>query len=339
MNLQVKYCLIFFSFLVFVCQINAQATEYCVEENPNTPIDSPLARLPIIYGKVRLNGFPSGKKLPRITIILMDTQNSPSRWTVEKSGNYCFRMRTRSGGTLIVEVDGVEVERRNVSSFGPGQQREDFDVYHDRQTETPAPGVVSAKFFYPSNPKTVELYQKTAEAENKKNIEKAIEYLKQIVTIDPLDFTGWAKLGVLYLQKKMLTEGEAAFKKSLELKAEYTPALIQIGLIRVYENQFEAASEIFLKVTTLEPDSPIAFRLLGEAYLQTRKGTLAIEALNQAIRLSPDGMAECHLLLARLYDLAGAKQLATREYKLFLKKVSDHPDKKKFEQYIKNNPE
>src|SRR5215213_7035755 len=339
MKLQVKYCLIFFSFLVFVCQINAQANEFCVEENPNTPINSPSDRLPFIYGQIRLKGFPSDKKLPKITVLLMDTQSSPSRLTVDRSGKYCVRLRSRSGGTLIVEIDGVEVERRIVSSFGAGQQREDFEVYNNQKGETPAPGVVSAKFFYPVNPKTVELYQKTAEAENKKNIEKAIEYLKQIVTIDPLDFTALAKLGVLYLQKKMLTEAEAAFKKSLELKAEYTPALIQIGLIRVYQNQFEAATEIFLKVTTLEPTSPIAFRLLGEAYLQTRKGTLAVEALNQAIRLDPVGMAECHLLLARLYDLAGAKQLATREYKLFLKKVPDHPDKKKLEKFIKDNPE
>ena len=337
MKLTVRFCLIFFSLLVFVGGARAQANEFCVEENPNTPFDSPLSRLPVIYGKVRLNGFPSGKKLPKITILLMDTQNSPSRWTVEKTGNYCFRMRTRSGGTLIVEVDGVEVERRNVSSFGPGQQREDFDIYHDKQDKSTAPGVVSAKFYYPVNPKTVELYRKTVEAESRKNTEKAIEFLKEIVTVDPQDFTAWAKLGVLYLEKKMLAEGEAAFKKALELKAEYTPALIQIGLIRVYQNQFEAASEIFKQVTTLEPTSPIAFRLLGEAYLQVRKGKLAVEALNEAIRLDPEGMAECHLLLARLYDLAGAKQLAAREYKQFLEKVSDHPDRKKFEKYVREN--
>lgn len=339
MKLQVKYCLIFFSFLVFVCQINAQANEFCPEENLNPVMTSPSDRLPFIYGQIRLIGFPSDKKLPKITVLLMDTQSSASRLTVDRSGKYCLRLRTKSGGTLIVEVNGVEAERRNVSSFGFGQQREDFEIYQDRQEKTPAPGVVSAKFFYPVNPKTAELYQKTAEAENKKNIDKAIEYLTQIVTIDPLDFTGWAKLGVLYLQKKMLSEGEAAFKKSLELKAEYTPALIQIGLIRVYQNQFEAASVVFKQVTTLEPISPTAFRLLGEAYLQVRKGTLAIEALNEAIRLDPVGMVECHLLLARLYDLAGAKQLATREYKLFLKKAPDYQDKKKFEQYIKNNPE
>jgi len=339
MKLRINYCLIFFSFLVFVCRVNAQANEFCVEESLNPVITSPADRLPFIYGQIRLKDFPSTAKLPRITVLLMDTQGSPSRMTVDKSGKYCVRLRTRTGGTLIVEINGVEGERRNVSSFGPGQQREDFEIYYAEKDQTNAPGVVSAKFYYPVNPKTAELYRKSSEAENKKDTDKAIEILKEILVIDQADFIGWAKLGILYLQKEKLTEAEAAFNKSLELKSEYTPALIQLGLIRVYQNQFEAATEIFKQVTKLQPDSPIAFRLLGESYLQIRKGTLAIEALNQAIRLDPVGMAECHLLLARLYDLAGAKQLATREYKLFLKKVPDHPDRKKFEQFIKNNPE
>ena len=50
-------------------------------------------------------------------------------------------------------------------------------------------------------------------------------------------------------------------------------------------------------------------------------------------------MAECHLQLAHLYELAGAKKLAAHEYALFMAKVPDHPDRKKFEKYIKDNPE
>ena len=57
------------------------------------------------------------------------------------------------------------------------------------------------------------------------------------------------------------------------------------------------------------------------------------------LRLSPLGMAECHLQLAHLYQLAKANQMATKEYKIFLTKVPNHPDKKKFEKFIKDNPE
>jgi Tfp pilus assembly protein PilF len=79
--------------------------------------------------------------------------------------------------------------------------------------------------------------------------------------------------------------------------------------------------------------------LLGEGYLQNKQGTLAVQALDEAIRLDPIGQAECHLLKGHLYELAGAKQLATKEYKVFLAKVPDHPDKNRLEKFIATNPE
>ena len=71
----------------------------------------------------------------------------------------------------------------------------------------------------------------------------------------------------------------------------------------------------------------------------TRKGTLGVEVLNEAIRLEPVAMAESHLLLAALYDRAGAKFMATREYKMFLEKLPEHKDAKKFKRYIEENPD
>ena len=70
-----------------------------------------------------------------------------------------------------------------------------------------------------------------------------------------------------------------------------------------------------------------------------RQGTLGLAALDKALEIEPVGMAECHLLKARLYDIAGAKNLASHEYRVFLKKVPDYSDKKTLETYIKDNPE
>jgi hypothetical protein len=43
------------------------------------------------------------------------------------------------------------------------------------------------------------------------------------------------------------------------------------------------------------------------------------------------------LRLAALYNAAGLKDRAALEYKAFLEKVKTHPDRKKFEQYVKDN--
>lgn len=146
-------------------------------------------------------------------------------------------------------------------------------------------------------------------------------------------------MGSLYFEQKKLPDADAAFRRSLELKVEYTPAWITVGQLRVAQKQYDAAIEILKHAAELDPTSARAYQLLGEAYLLARKGSLGVEALNQAIKLDPVGMAECHLQLAHLYELANAKPMATREYKIFLTKVPNHPDRKKFEKFIKDNPE
>ena len=162
---------------------------------------------------------------------------------------------------------------------------------------------------------------------------------KEIVEIDPADFVGWSILGSLYMEKRAYAESDAAFRKSLGLKVEYTPAWINVARLRIAQKQPEAAIELLKHATSLEPTSGRAFKLLGETYLQTKQGTLAVDALNQAIKLDPNGMAECHMLLGRLYDAAGAKKLAAREFKALLAKIPDYADKEKLEKYIQANPE
>jgi predicted Zn-dependent protease len=159
-----------------------------------------------------------------------------------------------------------------------------------------------------------------------------------MIASDPADFIAHGKLGSIYYEQNKLSDSEKAFKKALEIKADFSPAMINLGRIYLVQKQNDEAIEILKKVTETEPNSPRGFQLLGEAYLVAKKGTLGVAALNEALRLDPIGMAESHLLMARLYDLAGAKSVASREYQMFLEKVPEHKDKKKFEKYIKDNP-
>lgn len=339
MNLLIRFVLIIFVLIVFFGKTRAQVDEICASAGQMPSLDSPFAHVPYIYGKVILKNFDLTTRIPKVTVIFVDGQQSRERWMVDKSGNYCFKRKSSGGGFIIVEVDGIEMAQRTLTAFGSSQQREDFEIFANQTQKAAPPGVVSTKFYYPPNPKTVELYKKTVEAEGQNESKKAIQYLKEIVAIDPADFIAWAKLGALYFGQESFTEADAAFRKCLELKVEYTPAWINVGKMRVVQKQYEAAIEIFKHTLELEPNSAKTFRLLGEAYLQAKQGTLGAEALNKAIELDPIGMAECHLLLGHLYELAKANQMAAKEYILFLSKVPDHKDKKKLEKFIKDNPE
>lgn len=334
---------IFLAILIFAIFVNvpvvvkAQVDEICREFGVIPSLDMPWAQIPYLYGKVALHGFDPALR-PKVSVVFSDRDNPSKRITLSKSGSYCFK-RTGSGGGLVIEVDGIEVARRTLPSFGGAQLREDFDIYPDASQGIAPPGTVSAKFSHPRNEKTQELYQKAAKAEKSKELDKATQFLKKIVAIDPDDFVAWSILGSLHYEQQSFADADAAFRKCLALKIEYTPAWISVGRLRVAQKQLEAAIEIFKHAASLEPGSARTYKLLGETYLQAKMGTLGVEALNQAIKLDPAGMAECHLMIGRLYDLAGAKQYATREYKAFLAKVPDYADKKQLEKYIRENPE
>jgi len=332
-----RFLTIVFVWILFSAAAFAQVDEICTEVGITPSLDSPFANVPYVFGKVILTGFDPSSKLPKVTVIFSDREKGDVRWNVGKSGNYCFKRNSTSGGLLIVEVGGVEASRRNLPSFGANQQREDFEIFASASQKPTSPGTISAKYSRPPNEKTVDLYRKVFEAEKNSNSNAAIGFLNEIIAIDPEDYIAWAKLGTLHFANSSLADAEAAFRHSLEVRVDFTPSWINMGKLRTAQKRFDAAIEIYKHVLELEPQSATAYRFLGETYLQLRLGTLGADALNQALKLDPIGMAECHLLLAKLYDLAGAKDVAVKEYKTFLEKVPDHADKKKFEKYIKDN--
>jgi Tfp pilus assembly protein PilF len=315
---------------------HGQVDDFCTEFGATPSLNSPFANIPYVYGRVTYKGAEEKTKLPRIIVILIDGDQTNKRLTVGRSGNYCFR-RTGGSATIIVEVDGIEAARRGMASFGATQQREDFEITGGTGGQQP-PSIISAKFSHPPNPKTAELYRKAATCEATGKRDELVAILKEIVAADPADFIAWAKLGSLHLEKKAYADAEAALRKSIELKLEYTPAWINFGQVRLGLKQYEAAVEVFKHAVSLDNSSARAYQLLGEAYLLAKQGSLGVDALNQAIKIDPVGMAECHLQLAHLYQLAGAKSMASKEYKAFLEKVPNHPEKARFEKFIRENP-
>ena len=312
----------------------AQISEICGETGRTPWLSSPF-----VFGKVLLTGFEDSPRFPKVTVSLIDRQQIENRITIDRSGNYCFRDINGSGGSLVIQVEGAEVARRSLSSSGPPQFREDFEIFFSNPEKRARPGTVSVKYAHPRDDKNTELMKKAEAADGEGTPTKAIGFLKQILATDPTDFIAWAKLGSIHFAQNKFADAEAGFRRSLEAKADYTPAMLNLGRTLLVQNKADEAVPFLQKATTTEPVSARAYQLLGEAYLLAKKGTLGVQALNEAIRLDPIGMAECHLLIARLYDRAGVKSLASGEYRLFLSKIPTHPDKKKFERYIKDNPE
>ena len=319
-----------------------QRQEFCGEEWVFTEIPSNLNRqISVIYGRVSLEGAKEAGKPFKIVVRLRDGQNAKQH-SLSGSGTYCFERSgggiAGSNGEITVDVNGEQVESRSLIPNQP-EQREDFKIRVSPKQNSSPPGVVSAKFNYTRNDKNAKLFERATRAAAEAKLGEAIAHLTEIVKADPADYIAAATVGGIFYQQGKYPDAEIWFKRSVAANPEFAPAWLSLSRAQYAQKNYDAAIESGNRLIKLEPNSPAAYYIIGESYLRSERANLAVVALNEAIKLDPVGMAECHLILADLYDFNGAKKMAAIEYKAFLAKVPKHPNIKAIEQYIKDNPE
>jgi tetratricopeptide (TPR) repeat protein len=217
--------------------------------------------------------------------------------------------------------------------------RQDISVdWHSlRGAKRQITGTVSAKYSYVRSAEAEKTLSKATNAFREKKHKEAIKLLKPVVEKDPNDFLAWTVLGMVYLADGQLSEASRSLETALELRPDFALALISLGKLELAQKNFDKAIELLSRAVKESPESADANHALGEAYLQIKKGSLAVGYLNRAIELAPLEKAEVHLRLAALYHGAGLKERAAAEYKAFLGKVKNHPERERIEQYIKEN--
>jgi tetratricopeptide (TPR) repeat protein len=319
-----------------LCSVAVIAQVEDLRESTGLPfsVDSRL-----VYGRVVLNGLDPSEKPPTVNVTLYDRQMVTYRTSANQQGYYYFRDLQREGGTIVVEVNGVEVARQTLPPFGPKQQRQDFIVLAGPRRSAAKPGTVSAKYAYERPKDNAALLDKAVAAVEKGDGERSIGYLNKLLAKDPKDYVAWTLLGSIQFGSARLAEAESAYLNAIKAKSDLAYAMINLGMLYLDQKRYDAAIEILERATAAEPTSAPAFKHLGEAYLYAKMGSKAVPALNEAIRLAPEEMASCHLMLARLYQIAGDIERAAKEYKALLAKVPDHPEREKIEKFIAANPE
>lgn len=306
-------------------------------EGIRTATGMPMSNERMVYGRVNLEGLQPGE-VPSVTVKLMSQRLQSARTTIDRDGYYYFKELTASGGTVIVEVNGTEVARQTLLTVGPLQQRLDFFVKVPSTKTLAKPGTVDARHVYERSKENRELFEEAVEFIEHDKPAKAIPLLKKLVAADPGDYAAWTILGAAHTAVSELVSAEAAYRSALGVNPTSVPTLTSLGRLYVKLKKYGPAVEVLEKAVAGDPNSAIAYRLLGESYLMIKLGSKGIPALTEALRLDPVGMADAHLLLARLYHVVGARHLASLEYKQYLEKVPDHPEKKKMQDYIKKNP-
>jgi len=260
-----------------------------------------------------------------------------ARQRVGNNGRYRFNNVFNGDYYLAVELDNAEIARLPVL-ISPNaveliQQDLEFRI---KGSARPGPGVVEADAYNRTSQNRA-LYQRAAHEIASKNFTQAIATLRSLVEADPKDYPAWTDLGMVYFVQKDLEAAENSYTSAVQAKPDHVAALINLGRVRLARKNNEGAVEALDAALKADPKSATANYFLGEAYLGLKKGSKAVGYLNEALKLDPIGMADAHLRLAALYNLAGYKDRAAAEYEQFLQKKPDYPDKKKLTDYIEAN--
>ena len=296
----------------------------------------------ILFGDVLVEEDKQSGVKPLLYEIVLNNSGgtTASRQFVSAGGRYQFINLATGHYELVVLLEHQEVARSRVEiTGGPASERIRHDLHLAWKAKaTPAkPATISAADFYKRTASNEKLFIKAREATDQKRYDDSIRTLQELVAADPRDFQAWTELGTVYLFRQKYDESESAYVRSVTERPEFFLGQMNLGRLRVVRKNFEGAIEPLTAAVTIQPTSADANYYLGESYLQIKKGSKAVGYLYEAIKLDPIGKADAHLRLATLYNAAGLKDKAVIEYEEFLKKKPDHPDSKKFRDYIAAN--
>ena len=262
-----------------------------------------------------------------------------SRQSTPNNGRFRFNNLPVGVYELAIEVENNEIARLTVDLRSPWLKDVRRDIEFEWRVPNAAsqPGVVSARDTYSRNAASQKLFVLARKAAEKNQYDKAAQLLQQLTTVDAKDFEVWFELANVHFLQKKVVEAENEYLRAIDAHSGFFLALLNFGRLQLFRKQFDVAINVLSQAVTLRPDSAPANYFLGQAYLQTKRGSAAVTFFEEALRLDPDGMAEVHLQLALLYHRAGMKDKAAAEYEHFLQKKPDYSERKKLKEYIDAN--
>lgn len=290
-----------------------------------------------LYGDLKVDESQGGVQTSSMFDVVLYTVGKEvvARQSVDNGGRYRFSNVLNGDYYLAVELDNVEVARLTLTIPANAVEhiRQDLE-FRWKGALRSAGGVLSARDTYIRTNQNRTLYDRAMKEVNNRNFSKAVKALRSLVEADPKDFPAWSELGMVYFIQKDLETAENSLLKALEAKPDHVSSLVTLGRVRLARQNNEGAVASLEAALKADPKSAAANYFMGEAYLAMKKGSVAVGYFNEAIKIDPIGMADAHLRLAALYNLAGYKDRAAIEYNEFLKKRPDYPDGQKLRDYI-----
>ena len=294
-----------------------------------------------IYGEFKVDESKTSDKVPGSfdLVLTANMGKAIARQNVMINGSYRFLGLRNGNYEIVIESAGMAVARIPVilDSSRKTEARQDIMLEWVGGGGTTKPGAVSTAEHYERTSANAELFGRAEAAVRKKKYKDALPLLQQLVATDERDHIAWAYLGSAHNSLGNAEESERSYRRALALRPDLLAAAVNLGRLYAIGKSYDKAAEVLRPAVKKHPDSADAHFLLGEAYLQTGRYEESATHFREALRLDPKGKSEAHLRLAALLSAAGRKEEAAAELKLFLGKNPNHPNREKFEEYIRQN--
>ena len=291
-----------------------------------------------LFGDLHVDESKASQAVPLSYEILLYSEggNLLQRVSIPNRGRYQFLGLPDAYYDVVVEVEDKVVARFRVSVFSPFRTdfRQDIELQWRDTSEFRKTSTISAEEFYQRSPANERLFRDAVKLESDGKHDQAALVFEKLLSADSHDFLAWCQLANVHFRQRRYAEAENEYLHAIDARPGYFVAMLNLGRLEITLGKYEVAAEALGKAVALRRDSPDANYFLGDAYLKLKKGSVAVDYLNEALRLDPDGMAEVHLQLAALYHAAGLRDKAAAEYQRYLKKRPDYRDRKKLEKYI-----
>ncbi len=311
---------------------------------PPSPVQDEVGRdgLPLgaprhtLFGDLKVKGLDQTTFTRTFNVMLQQsTGQSFGRIPLPPGGRYRFHNLPNGEYVLVVELENSEVYREQFILYEGRSTDVRKDIELEWRTEEAAE---RAQVVYPRSASAQRRFEEATAALRSGDLKRAATLLNEVVQADQNDYEAWTELGTVEFQRERPAEARHAYDRALALRSEFFPALLNLGKLCLSQKSYEQAVAPLETAVKVAPDHAEANHLLGEALLGIKKGSRAVPYLEAAIRLDPQGMADVHLRLAQLYDRAGLKDRAAREYREYLRKRPDSPHRAELERYLAAHP-
>jgi len=136
--------------------------------------------------------------------------------------------------------------------------------------------------------------------------EAGLEAAQDAVNLDPTNSMAWNNAGLALFHQQRYAEAQQAFERAANLQPGNALFWNNLAAVLMEQDQLQEAERVLLDESLgRNPNQPLAHLNLGGVYLQTNRPDLAIQHLQEALRLlPPDQTAKAEAMLAQAEELA-----------------------------------